>query len=523
MRGGLLVAGTSSDAGKSMLVTGICRWLYRRGVKVAPFKAQNMSNNSAVALDGGELGRAQALQAAACGLEPSVRFNPVLLKPGSDRGSQVVLAGRAVGRIDAGNYAQMRRDLAGTAFDTLAELRRDFEVVVCEGAGSPAEINLRDGDFVNLGLARQAGLPVLVVGDIDRGGVFAAFFGTVALLEPADQALVAGFVVNKFRGSGELLAPGLAALRRLTGRPTYGVVPWHPDLWLDTEDSLSYVDGRLVGRPAPPVGNDWLRVAVVRLPRISNATDVEALAAEPGVAVRLTDSPADLAEADLVVLPGSKSTVDDLDWLRHKGLADAVSRHAAQGKPLLGICGGFQMLATSIDDEVESARGRVDGLDLLPVEISFAPDKTLARSVGRAWGHEVRGYEIHHGQVVHNKAEPFVEPGDGARTGNVFGTHWHGTFESDDYRRAFLTEAAKLAGRDGFQVAPDTCFAQRRERMLDLLGDLVEEHLDTDGLTRLIEDGAPPGLPFLPPGAPVTASRATVAASRATVTTPRAL
>src|SRR5579859_1225457 len=304
MTGGLLVAGTSSDAGKSMLVAGLCRWLRRRGVRVAPFKAQNMSNNSAVALDGGEIGRAQALQAAACGLEPSVRFNPVLLKPGSDRSSQVVLRGRAVGQVSAETYAQTRRELAGAAFATLAELRGEFEVVVCEGAGSPAEINLRDGDFVNMGLARSARLPVIVVGDIDRGGVFASFYGTVALLGPEDQALVAGFVVNKFRGSLDLLRPGLDQLARLTGRPAYGVLPWHPDLWLDAEDSLSYVDGRLIGRPGPPVGSDWLRVAFVRLPRISNGTDAEALAAEPGVAVRLTTSPADLADADLVVLPG---------------------------------------------------------------------------------------------------------------------------------------------------------------------------------------------------------------------------
>ncbi len=500
MSGGLLVAGTNSDAGKSMLVTGICRWLHRRGVRVAPFKAQNMSNNSAVALDGGEIGRAQALQAAACGLEPSVRFNPVLLKPGSDHTSQVVLRGRAVGSVGAGNYAQTRRMLADAAFDTLAELRGAVDVVVCEGAGSPAEINLRDGDFVNLGLARQAGLPVVVVGDIDRGGVFASFFGSVALLARQDQALVAGFVVNKFRGSRGLLEPGLDALRRLTGRPTYGVLPWHPDLWLDTEDSLSYVDGRVIGRPAPPVGTRWLRVAVVRLPRISNATDIEALAAEPGVAVRLTTSAADIADADLVILPGTKSTVDDLDWLRTTGLAGAVLEHALAGKPLLGICGGFQMLGTTIDDEVESRRGRVEGLSLLPVEFGFAADKTLARPTGSAWGTEVGGYEIHHGYVAASKTDPLIDPGEGARLGNVFGTHWHGTFESDGYRRAFLTEAARLARRDGFRVAADTCFARRREELLDLLGDLVEEHLDTDALWRLVESGPPDGLPFLPPG-----------------------
>jgi adenosylcobyric acid synthase len=313
---------------------------------------------------------------------------------------------------------------------------------------------------------------------------------------------VAGYVVNKFRGSRALLQPGLDALGRLTGRATYGVLPWRPELWLDTEDSLSYVDGQLVGRPEPPAGTQWLRVAVVRLPRISNATDIEALAAEPGVAVRLTTAPADLADADLVVLPGSKSTVDDLDWLRSNGLADAVAAHAAAGGPLLGICGGFQMLGTVIDDEVESRRGRVTGLGLLPVEFGFAADKTLGRPAGTAWGVEVAGYEIHHGYVAASEAEPLIEPGEGARLANVFGTHWHGTFESDGYRRAFLAEAARLAGRRGFQVAPDTCFRARRESLLDLLGDLVEEHLDTAALRRLIDDGPPAGLPFLPPGAP---------------------
>ncbi|HKT03572.1 MAG TPA: cobyric acid synthase [Rugosimonospora sp.] len=507
MSGGLLVAGTSSDAGKSLLVTGLCRWLHRRGVRVAPFKAQNMSNNSAVALDGGEIGRAQALQAAACGLAPSVRFNPVLLKPGSDGSSQVVLRGQAYATVTAGNFRELRPALAAAAFEALAELRTAYDAVICEGAGSPAEINLRAGDFVNMGLARHAGLPVLVVGDIDRGGVFASFYGTLALLPAEDQAVLCGYVVNKFRGDRSLLAPGLDMLRELTGRPCYGVLPWQPGLWLDTEDSLSYADGRLLGRPAPPHGSQWLRVAVVRLPRISNGTDADALAAEPGVAVRLTTSPAEIADADLVVLPGSKSTVDDLDWLRDTGLADSVLAHARAGKPLLGICGGYQMLAERIHDEVESGRGTVPGLGLLPVEVTFAKEKTLAHSTGVALGGvEVRGYEIHHGYESSPAPSALIRrpdgTGEGAVAGNVCGTHWHGTFESDGYRRAFLTEAARLAGRTGFAVAPDTVFAQRRERLLDLLGDLVEEHLDTDALWRLIESGPPAGLRLLPPGPP---------------------
>jgi adenosylcobyric acid synthase len=509
MTGGLLVAGTHSDAGKSVITAGICRWLRRRGVSVAPFKAQNMSNNSAVVLDragtGGEIGRAQAMQAAACGLEPDVRFNPVLLKPGSDRTSQVVLRGQAAGHVEAAGLGRWRPRLAEAAFTALAELRREYDVVVCEGAGSPAEINLREYDFVNLGLAREAGLPVVVVGDIDRGGVFAALFGTLALLDAADQALVAGFVINRFRGDEDLLRPGLDRLRALTGRPTYGVLPFHLDLWLDGEDSLAY--GRVLGRPGPARGSQWLRVAVVRLPRISNATDAEALAAEPGVRVRLTVEPAELDEADLVVLPGSKSTVDDLAWLRETGLADAVRRHAAAGRPVLGLCGGFQMLGERIHDEVESARGTVAGLGLLPVEVRFAVEKTVRRSAGTAgerFGRApVSGYEIHHGVVtrVADRAEPLLRHPDGTAEGitaaNVFGTHWHGAFESDGFRRAFLAEAARLAGRTGFVVAPDTRFGAARERMLDALGDLVEEHLDTDALWRLIESGPPADLPYV--------------------------
>ena len=446
------------------------------------------------------------MQAAACGIAPSVRFNPVLLKPGSERSSQVVLLGRAVGRVDAANYRAMRDQLRQPVLDTLAGLRAEYDVVVCEGAGSPAEINLRDGDLVNMGLARAAAMPTIVVGDIDRGGVFAALYGTLALLEAADQALLAGFVINKFRGDPGLLQPGLDSLEKLTGRPTYGVLPFHPDLWLDGEDSLAY--GRVLGRPAAPLGSEWLRVAVVRLPRISNATDVEALAAEPGVRVQLTVEPAELVDADVVVLPGTKSTVDDLEWLREKGLADAVLAHAAAGKPVLGICGGYQMLAERIHDEVESRRGTVAGLGLLPIEIAFAAGKTLARPAGTALGAPVHGYEIHHGYL--SRTEPGLRKlielpdgtGEGALHGNVVGTHWHGAFESDGFRRAFLTEAARIAGRPGFRVAPDTRYAQLRERSLDLLGDLVEEHLDTDALWRLIEHGAPAGLPFVPPGAP---------------------
>ncbi|MQY06424.1 cobyric acid synthase [Actinomadura macrotermitis] len=494
MGGALLVAGTTSDAGKSVLTAGICRWLARQGVRVAPFKAQNMSLNSMVTADGAEIGRAQYTQALAAGVEPRAIMNPVLLKPGSDRRSQVVLLGRPVAEVDALEYGAHKERLRAVVADSLARLRAEYDVVVCEGAGSPAEINLRAGDIANMGLARAAGLPVVVVGDIDRGGVFAALYGTVGLLEPADQALVAGFVINKFRGAAELLAPGLEQLRALTGRPTLGVLPWQPGLHLDAEDSLS-LDGP---RPdaQPPYGKETLRVAVVRFPRISNFTDLDALACEPGVVVRYATGPGDLADADLVVLPGSRATVSDLAWLRERGLAAAIGERAAQGRPILGVCGGYQMLARHIDDEVESKTGGVDGLGLLPARVVFAADKTLGRPEGGAYGEPVRAYEIHHGIVETEGGEPFL---DGCRAGAVYGTTWHGAMENDGFRRAFLADVAARAGRD-FTPAPDVSFAALRERTLDVLGDLVAEHLDTEALWRLIEQGAPAGLPVVAPG-----------------------
>ncbi|MFC0596949.1 cobyric acid synthase [Streptomyces palmae] len=500
--GGLLVAGTTSDAGKSVVTAGICRWLSRKGVRVAPFKAQNMSLNSFVTRDGAEIGRAQAMQAAAARVEPSALMNPVLLKPGGDRTSQVVLLGKAVGELSARGYHRGRQqELFGTVTECLAELRRTHDAVICEGAGSPAEINLRRSDIVNMGLARAAGLPVVVVGDIDRGGVFASFFGTTALLSREDQRHVAGYLVNKFRGDVSLLEPGLEMLRELTGRPTLGVLPYAHGLGIDEEDGLRVSLRGTVRESAvaPPHGAEVLRVAVAAVPLMSNFTDVDALAAEPGVLVRFTDRPEELADADLAVLPGTRGTVRALAWLRQRGLDRAIARRAAEGRPVLGICGGFQMLARRIEDDVESRAGTVDGLGLLPVTVRFATEKTLARPVGTALGEPVAGYEIHHGVAESQGGdEEFL---DGCRVGAVWGTHWHGSLESDGFRRAFLRRVAADAGR-AFVPAPDTSFGELREEQLDRLGDLIEEHADTGALLRLIEDGVPAGLPFVPPGAP---------------------
>ncbi|MFD4534769.1 cobyric acid synthase [Kitasatospora sp. NPDC058397] len=508
MSNALLVAGTTSDAGKSVVTAGICRWLARQGVRVAPFKAQNMSLNSFVTTDGAEIGRAQAMQAQAAWVEPEAAMNPVLLKPGADGRSQVVLLGRPVAEVGALDYRERKPVLLERSLECLADLRRRYEVVVCEGAGSPAEINLRDRDIANMGLATAAGLPVVVVGDIDRGGVFAAMYGTLALLSAQDQRHVAGWFVNKFRGDARLLAPGLEMLHGLTGRPVLGTLPMLPGLWLDAEDSLdlSTVVDRVDGRG--PLGADVLRVAVVRFPRLSNFTDLDALAQEPGVLVRWVTRPEELADADLVVLPGTRATVADLAWLRERGLEPALKARAAAGLPVLGVCGGYQMLARGIEDEVESGAGSVEGLGLLPTHVRFGAEKVLARPVGTAYGQRVEGYEIHHGVVAVEGGEPFFSDDDGhgldgCRVGPVWGTTWHGALENDGFRRELLREVAALAGR-AFVPAPDTSFAEAREARLDRLGDLIEEHADTDALWKLIEGGVPAAgsLPFLAPGAP---------------------
>lgn len=477
---GVLIAGTSSDAGKSLVVTGLCRALARRGIKIAPFKAQNMSNNSMVCADGSEIGRAQYLQAQAAKVEPTSAMNPVLLKPGSDRRSFVVLRGKPYGTLEAGHYATGRAALADAAFAGYEELAATYELVVCEGAGSPAEINLRSGDYVNLGLARRFELPVVAVGDIDRGGVFASLYGTYALLDDADRATLRGYVINKFRGDRSILQPGLEMLTARTGLVGLGVLPWLPSVWLDAEDTLEV--GAWRSSPRASADHDRLRVAVVRLPRVSNVTDVEALAAEPGVDVLVTADPRVVADADLVVLPGTRTTVSDLAWLRDTGIANSVRDRAERARPILGICGGYQLLAGEIDDELESGNGSTSGIGLLPLRVAFSDDKVLGRPVGSWRGHRVDAYEIHHGvaePVADGRAEPFL---DGWRAGQTWGTMWHGTLENDGFRRAWLTEIAAASGSH-WRPRPDApAFVERRESMITTMADAVEEHLDLDRL-----------------------------------------
>ena len=481
-RGALMVCGTSSDAGKTTVVTGLCRLLARNGVRVAPFKAQNMALNSAVTRSGHEIGRAQAAQAMAAGVEPEVAMNPILLKPQSDRTSQVIVMGRPWATLDAAAYQDAKPALSNLVLEQLADLRRRFDVVICEGAGSPAEINLLDGDIVNLRVAHAAGMAALVVGDIDRGGVFAALYGTVALLPDELRATVGAFLINKFRGDPALLADGPRELERRSGVPTIGVLPWVDGLALDAEDSLGLARGW--GATPGESHEVHLDIAVVRLPHISNFTDMDALACEPGVALRLVESAAALGRPDLVILPGSKSTVADLDWLRRRGFAEAIT-HLASETSVLGICGGYQMLGRRIVDEVEARpAARVDGLGLLPVDTVFEPEKITRWSHGTVLGQPVTGYEIRHGRT--RPDERWCRDA----TGRVSGTSWHGLLEGDEFRQQFLAGVAANAGKawGGSRVN----YQATRQRRFDRIADTVEAHVDLAAVEALVTSARTP-------------------------------
>lgn len=507
--GGLMVCGTTSDAGKSTVVAGLCRSLARRGVAVAPFKAQNMSLNSAVTVDGGEIGRAQALQAWAAGVEPEVAMNPVLLKPTGERTCQVVVAGRPWRVCDAAGYHETKEQLLTFVVDAYRSLRERFDVVLCEGAGSPAEINLFDRDIVNLRLAEEIGVSALVVGDINPGGVFASLVGTVELLPSRWRELVRGFVINKLRGDPDLLRDGCAQLEARTGVPVLGVLPWLEHLWFDAEDSMA------LDRPLPQPRlalADELDVAVVRLPRLSNATDLDALRLEAGVRLRWVHDAAGLGDPDLVILPGSKATVEDLAWLRGRGLDGAISRLDAT---VIGICAGYQMLGHRIEDRVESGVGIVSGLGLLPVSTTFGPEKVTRRRQGTAWvggagsrsrsevgdgaALPVAGYQIHHGRVRPERGDPFVvlddaegERLDGVQVSAVCGTTLHGLFDDDAFRRRFLEVVAARRGKRW--VSDGVCLDEHRSAAIDRVADALDEHLDLAVVESLITAAAPAGV-----------------------------
>lgn len=495
----LMVQGTASGVGKSLVATGLCRLFRRAGLRVLPFKAQNMSLNAAVAADGGEIGRAQAVQAEAAGVEPTVDMNPILLKPEAGGRAQAVVLGRPAWDVAAAPDPERRRALRDVVGASLARLRARADLVVIEGAGSPAEPNLKDQDLVNMHVARAAGARVLLVGDIDRGGVFAAFVGTLALLDPEERALVGAFVVNRFRGDVRLLEPALAFLRERTGVPVAGVLPFLRGLRIADEDAAS-LDGRRRTRRAGP---GELEVAVVRLPHLSNHDELDALEHEPGVVVRLVDDAAELGGADLVVLPGTKSTAADLRWLRETGLAAAVVARASGGGPVLGICGGCQLLGTALRDPdgVESGERQVPGLGLLPLVTSFRREKLTARVrvvvsaplLAPGGPAEVPGYEIHAGEVERTggaEAARIVSRGgarcdlpDGAVSadGVVTGTLVHGLLEDDGVRGALL---ARLRARRGL-AAPAGARVPSREEAYDRLADTLLANLDWELLCGL--------------------------------------
>ncbi|MDG4552473.1 MAG: cobyric acid synthase [Candidatus Contendobacter sp.] len=471
----LMIQGTTSDAGKSVMVAGLCRLLARRGVRVVPFKPQNMALNSAVTVDGGEIGRAQAVQAQAAFLEPRIDMNPVLLKPNTDIGAQVIIHGKALANMDARRYHDYKPVAMRAVLESYERLRAAYDVVLVEGAGSPAEINLRDKDIANMGFAEAVDCLVWLVGDIDRGGVFAHLYGTLALLSPSERARITGFIVNRFRGDVSLLTPGLDWLTRETGKPVLGVLPYLQGLHLEAEDALPR-------EPGVAKDTERLRVAVPVLARISNHTDLDPLRLHPQVEVRWVRAGDAMPPADLIVLPGSKSTRGDLNRLREQGWDAAIRRHLRYGGKVIGICGGLQMLGRWVHDPagLEGEPGSSPGLGFLDFETTLEPEKQLHRVEGRLSLDDafVAGYEIHAGvstgpALAHPAARLTDGRPDGARSddGQLLGTYLHGLFDAAPARDALLRWAG-LAVRE----TPD--YRQLREEGINRLADAMAAHLD---------------------------------------------
>ena len=499
----VMVQGTASHVGKSVLVTALCRIFRQDGYRVAPFKAQNMSNNSFVTPDGGELGRAQAVQAEACGVEPQVEMNPILLKPEANHRSQVVLLGKPVAKATADYFATAKPMLWEKVAQSLDTLRSQYDVVVIEGAGSPAEINLKQNEIVNMRVALYSGAPVLLAGDIDRGGVFASLVGTMEILDPPERDAVSAFIINKFRGDVSLLEPGLVWLEERTGKPVLGVVPYYRDIEIAEEDAVS-LERREQQRSQTGFVLD---IAVMGFPHISNFDDFDPLGREPGVRLRYVEARDSLGEPDLIILPGTKTTMADLSWLRERGFAAEIQRMAQGGTPVIGVCGGYQMMGRRILDPhgVESPDPEAEGLQLLPVDTVFAPVKETHRVRGHVSANSgmlahsdnaaVEGYEIHMGtsNPVGAVTSPFriSRAGQGAESdgamsddGRVLGTYVHGLFNSYTLRRAVLEQLAEWKGAQ-LPEATDTAGQLSRDGEYDKLAETVRKSLDMDLLYRI--------------------------------------
>ena len=490
----IMIQGTMSNAGKSIVAAGLCRVFAQDGYKVAPFKSQNMALNSFITKEGLEMGRAQVVQAEAAGVEPSVLMNPILLKPVTNMGSQVIVNGEVLGNYKAQEYYKMKHTLRPAiqkAFDTLSAQN---DIIVIEGAGSPAEINLKADDFVNMGMAKMAKAPVLLVGDIDRGGVFAQLYGTIELLTEEEKNYVKATIINKFRGDVEILKPGLKQLEELTHRPCAGVVPFiHADI--EDEDSLSE---RLVKKAAAKIN-----IAVIRLPKLSNFTDFTVLEATEGIGVRYVSSARELGDPDLVILPGTKNTISDLNWVRQNGLEAAIKQLAAKGTPVIGICGGYQMLGRTITDAsgVEGG-GSIAGMGLLPIDTEFAEEKHRTRVSGVAkaegfWkdfdGAELTGYEIHMGATsLADGASPLdkLDNGhdDGCASGNVLGSYLHGFFDSAQCREALIALLCRRKGLDPSELKAFD-YAAYKQQQFDILADGIRANLDMKMIYDILEKG----------------------------------
>ncbi|MBQ9387765.1 MAG: cobyric acid synthase [Lachnospiraceae bacterium] len=478
----IMIQGTMSNAGKSLIASGLCRIFAQDGYRVAPFKSQNMALNSYITRDGLEMGRAQVVQAEAAGIEPDARMNPILLKPTTDVGSQVIVCGRPVGNMTAAQYYKKKKDYVSGIMRAYDSLAAENDIIVIEGAGSPAEINLKQEDIVNMGMARLADAPVLLVGDIDRGGVFAQLYGTVSLLEEDEKARIKGLIINKFRGDRAILEPGLKTLEQLCGVPVAGVVPYiHVDI--EDEDSLS-------GRLAENKVRKLIDIAVIRLPRISNFTDFDVFERYENVSVRYVTSVSQLGAPDMIILPGTKSTIADLLWLRQSGLENAVLKAAAAGTPVFGICGGYQMLGSRISDPdyTESSVSEIRGLGLLDMETVFYEEKTQTRSRGTVGavsgifaglsGKAYDGYEIHMGRG--DEKTPILK-----ENGNVYGTYVHGFFDTEEICGAVLKALCSEKGVD-FEKLSKFDFSEYKQKQYDALADALRESLDMDFVYKIM-------------------------------------